>query len=78
MKQRSEIKRKSKGAYRLSDDVTKLNSDLINKLAKNDQISSAWYFNGHVYGQVGGVMTMWKQKSVTLCSVRIPDKSVPY
>lgn len=31
-----------------------LTSDLINKLAKNDQISSAWYFNGHVYDQVGG------------------------
>lgn len=59
MKQRSEIKRKSKGAYRLSDDVTKLNSDLINKLAKNDQISSAWYFNGHVYGQVGGVKVIF-------------------
>lgn len=59
MKQRSEIKRKSKNAYRLSDDVTKLNSDLINKLAKNDQISSAWYFNGHVYGLVGGVKVIF-------------------
>lgn len=55
MKQRSEIKRKAKNAFRLSDDVTKINSGLINNLAKNNQISPAWYLNGHVHGLVGGV-----------------------
>lgn len=55
IKEDRRLKGNLKGVYRLSDDVTKLNSDLINKMAKNDQMSSTWYFNGHVYGQVGGV-----------------------
>jgi hypothetical protein len=36
---------------KVTDDVTKDNSDLISKLLENGQISGAWYFNGAVYGQ---------------------------
>ena len=52
MRHRSAMKRKSRNELRLSDDVTQLNSDLINKLSENSRIKSAWYFNGRVYGQV--------------------------
>ena len=52
MRHRTALKRKSKNELRLSDDVTQLNSNLINKLTTNARIKSAWYFNGHVYGQV--------------------------
>lgn len=53
MKHRGEMKRKTNNAQRFSDDVTKMNSDLINKLLNNQRIKSAWYFNGNVWGQVG-------------------------
>lgn len=36
---------------RLVDDVTKTNAQLIDRLWKHDQIESAWYFNGAVYGK---------------------------
>ena len=52
MKHRSDMKKKSDGTIRLSDDVTQENSELINNLLKNSRIKSAWYFNGHVYGLV--------------------------
>lgn len=39
--------------------MTKPNSDLIKKLPKNDQILSAWYFNGHVYALVRGVKVIF-------------------
>jgi hypothetical protein len=52
MRHRSAMKRKSRNELRLSDDVTQLNSDLINKLSENSRIKSAWYFNGRAYGQV--------------------------
>ena len=43
MKKRSEFKR---SGYRLVDDVTKLNSDLIKTLKEHRNIDQAWYFNG--------------------------------
>jgi hypothetical protein len=52
MKHRSDMKKKSNGTIRLSDDVTHENSELIKNLLKNSRIKSAWYFNGHVYGLV--------------------------
>ncbi|KAH3717815.1 hypothetical protein DPMN_060611 [Dreissena polymorpha] len=39
------------GGYKLVDDVTKPNQGLINRLYLHPDISSAWYFNGSVYGQ---------------------------
>ena len=39
------------GGYKLVDDVTKPNQGLINRLHLHPDISSAWYFNGSVYGQ---------------------------
>lgn len=36
---------------RLVDDVTKLNTGLINRLTLHEKIDSAWYFNGSVYGK---------------------------
>ena len=44
--------RESKQNARLSDDVTKDNSDLIQKLVKHQAIESAWYFNCSVYAKL--------------------------
>ncbi|CAC5423357.1 unnamed protein product [Mytilus coruscus] len=35
---------------RISDDVTKLNQGLLNRLYLHEDVTSAWYFNGHIYG----------------------------
>ena len=35
----------------LVDDVTKLNTELINKVALHENIDSAWFFNGSVFGK---------------------------
>ena len=43
--------KKSKKGYRLADDVTQLNSKLIDTLNKHPLIDQAWYFNGSVYGK---------------------------
>lgn len=48
MKSRKQIK---EAGYKLVDDVTKLNGGLIGRLLLHDQIESAWYFNGYVYGK---------------------------
>ncbi|KAH3775542.1 hypothetical protein DPMN_176946 [Dreissena polymorpha] len=37
--------------YQLVDDVTKPNQGLISRLHLHSDISSAWYFNGSVYGE---------------------------
>ena len=37
--------------FRLVDDVTKLNTDLINRVSLHENIDSAWFFNGSVYGK---------------------------
>ena len=41
---------KSTGKYKLSDDVTALNSSLITRLLAHPKIEQAWFFNGSVYG----------------------------
>ena len=43
--------KKSKKGYRLADDVTQLNSKLIDTLNKHPLIDQAWYFNSSVYGK---------------------------
>ena len=50
MRKRSTIKEKGVG-YRLADDVTKPNGELIRRLLKFVGIESACYFNGAVYGK---------------------------
>lgn len=47
MRKRKELKQKG---YRLVDDVTSLNTGLMNRLSLNPQIESTWYFNGTVFG----------------------------
>lgn len=49
IKKRKDFKQ-SKG-IRLVEDVTKMNTELINKLFRHQEIDSAWYFNGFVYGK---------------------------
>ena len=51
MRKRSGIKSLQSGTVKVTDDVTKDNSDLISKLLENEKVSAAWYFNGAVYGQ---------------------------
>ena len=48
MRKRKEMKA---AGYRLADDVTKLNTELINKVALHENIHSAWFFNGSVFGK---------------------------
>lgn len=48
MQERQEMKR---AGYRLVDDVTKHNSDFINRPSLHSKIDSAWYFNGSVFGK---------------------------
>ena len=48
MRKRKEIKT---AGFRLVDDVTKLNTDLINRMSLHENINSAWFFNGSVYGK---------------------------
>lgn len=62
MKHRVAMKKKSNNMIRLSDDVTKLHSELIYKLSKKDRINSAWYFNGKVYGQVFDIVDEFNSK----------------
>lgn len=52
MRKRSEIKDLKKG-WKVTDDVTKANVDLIIELTKDPRIKSAWFFNGSIYGQYG-------------------------
>ena len=47
MKKRKEMKA---AGFRLVHDVTKMNMELINRLSLHQNIDSAWYFNGSVYG----------------------------
>ena len=48
MRKRKEMKT---AGFRLVDDVTKLNTDLINRVSLHENIDSAWFFNGSVYGK---------------------------
>lgn len=52
MRKRSSIKA-LRNKVKVTDDVTKDNSELISKLLKDERMNSAWYFNGSVYGQCG-------------------------
>ncbi|XP_062604976.1 uncharacterized protein LOC134266766 [Saccostrea cucullata] len=51
MRKRSKVKA-APGNIRLGDDVTKENGELIARLLDCEGVSSAWYFNGSVYGEV--------------------------
>jgi hypothetical protein len=35
---------------KIGDDITQVNQGLLNGLHLNNHITSAWYFNGHIYG----------------------------
>ena len=47
MRKRKEMKT---AGFRLVDDVTKLNTNLINRVSLHENIDSAWFFNLSVYG----------------------------
>lgn len=51
MRKRKEIKA---AGFKLIDDVTQLNAGLISRLTLHNQIDSAWFFNGGVYGKTTG------------------------
>ena len=34
----------------IGDDIRQLNQEILNRQHLNDHITSAWYFNGHIYG----------------------------
>ena len=61
MRRRQEMKR---AGYKLVDDVTKSNTKLINKLMLHEEIDSAWYFNGSVFGKT----TAGKRHKFDMCS----------
>ena len=48
MRKRKEMKT---AVFRLVDDVTKLNTDLNNRVSLHENIDSAWFFNVSVYGK---------------------------
>ncbi|KAK3085334.1 hypothetical protein FSP39_001676 [Pinctada imbricata] len=52
MRKRSQVKKSGNGV-RLVDDVTAANAKLIKRLSENENVESAWYFNGSVYGKCG-------------------------
>jgi hypothetical protein len=35
---------------KIGDDIRQLNQEILNRQHLNDHITSAWYFNGHIYG----------------------------
>jgi hypothetical protein len=35
---------------KIGDDITQLKQEILNRQHLNDHITSAWYFNGHIYG----------------------------
>ena len=35
---------------KIGDDFTKQNQELLNRLHLHEKITSAWFFNGHVFG----------------------------
>lgn len=48
LRKRKELKEKLE--IRIGDDITGKNQELLNRLNQHEYITSAWYFNGHVYG----------------------------
>ena len=37
--------------HRLVDDVTKLNTGLLNRLSNHPKLESAWFYNGSIFGK---------------------------
>ena len=35
---------------KIGDDITQLKQEILNRQHLNDHITSAWYFNCHIYG----------------------------
>ena len=35
---------------KIGDDIAQLKQEILNRQHLNDHITSAWYFNGHIYG----------------------------
>ena len=62
---------------RLSDDVTKDNSDLLQKLVKHPAIESVWYFNCRVYAKLKekGEKRKKLSKDAAFCSILINDSN---
>lgn len=48
MKHRKVMKQQG---YKLVDDVTRENTQLIGRLLEHEKIDSAWFFNGYIYGK---------------------------
>ena len=46
--------REAKKGYRLSDDITKDNAELITTLTKQEDVEQAWLFNCNVYAKLKG------------------------
>lgn len=49
---KTSVIRKRRHGIKLVDDVTRPNSELITNLINLDDIASAWYFNGSVFGKL--------------------------
>ena len=47
--------REAKKGYRLSDDITKDNTELITTLTKYEEVEQAWLFNCNVYAKLKGL-----------------------
>ena len=41
----------SEAGHRITEDVTPMNSGLINRMLLHSEIRSAWFFNGSVFGE---------------------------
>ena len=41
----------NEAGHRLVDDVTKLNTGLLNRLSNHPKLESAWFFNGSTFGK---------------------------
>ena len=57
MRKRTAIKSLSTNGntgVKITDDVTRQNTELISRLLMDERITAAWYFNGSIYGQNGG------------------------
>ena len=48
MRKRKEIVEKME--IRVADDITQMNQGLLNRLHLHEDITSAWFYNGHIYG----------------------------
>ena len=44
-----------KKGYKLTDDITKDNAELIRELLKHESVEQAWLFNCNVYAKITGL-----------------------